>query len=75
MPAAAGKWGMNGEDARVLRAREVTARTGLSRTTIWRLERQGQFPARRQLSLNAVGWIASEIERWIAERATPIGSG
>jgi prophage regulatory protein len=53
---------------RVLRCREVTVRVGLSRTTLWRLRRQGDFPAPRQLSANAVGWIEEEIDQWIASR-------
>lgn len=42
--------------------------TQLSETTIWRLERAGKFPARRKLSDNAVGWLRSEIEAWMASR-------
>ena len=56
---------------RILRYPEVTLRTGLSRTTIWRLERTGDFPPRRQLSPNAVGWIESDVEEWIAGLAVP----
>ena len=54
---------------RVLRSREVTQRVGLSRTTIWRLRQQGDFPAPRRLSTNAVGWLEEEIDHWIASRA------
>ena len=39
---------------RFLRFPAVRARTGLSRTTIWRLERQGDFPCHRRISRNAV---------------------
>lgn len=46
--------------------------TGLSRTTRWRLEREGKFPARRKLSDNAVGWVESEIRDWIASRQIPL---
>ena len=53
---------------RFLRCDEVLARTGLSRTTVWRLERSGGFPARRRLSPNTVGWLESEVEEWIASR-------
>lgn len=42
--------------------------TGLSRSTIWRLEQANQFPRRRQLSARAVGWIADEIEAWLRTR-------
>src|SRR5439155_10050959 len=53
---------------RILRPREVFVRVGLSRTTIWRLVRNGAFPAPRRLSANAVGWRASEVDAWIASR-------
>ncbi|WP_183361243.1 helix-turn-helix transcriptional regulator [Geomonas limicola] len=45
--------------------REVT---GLSRTTVWRLERLGQFPHRIRLSPGRVGYRRSEIESWLAVR-------
>src|SRR4051794_6122688 len=50
---------------RILRVGEVMVRTGLSRTTLWRLERRGLFPAKRYLSAGAVGWIEAEVEDWI----------
>jgi prophage regulatory protein len=53
---------------RVLRSREVSVRVGLSRTTVWRLRQQGDFPAPRQLSANAMGWTEEEIDQWIASR-------
>jgi prophage regulatory protein len=53
---------------RILRQPEIERRTGLSRTTIWRLERSGDFPPRRRVLSNTIGWIESEIDRWIAER-------
>ena len=59
---------MGTESERVMRCREVVACTGLSRVTIWRLERAGKFPRRCQLSANAVGWLSSEIFQWLATR-------
>ena len=50
------------------RKQQVRHATQLSETTIWRLERAGKFPARRQLSANAVGWLRSEVEAWLASR-------
>ena len=41
---------------------------GLSRTSRWRLEREGKFPRRVQLSPGRVGWIGSEILNWIKSR-------
>ncbi len=51
--------------ARLLRFPAVRERTGLSRSTIWRLERSGLFPRHRQISLNAVAWSEKEIVDWI----------
>jgi prophage regulatory protein len=50
--------------ARFLRFPAVRARTGLSRSTIWRLEQQGLFPRRRRISHRAVAWAADEVENW-----------
>ena len=52
----------------MLRLNEVRRRVGLSRSTIWRLERTGQFVPRRRLSANAVGWPEDEIDEWLRTR-------
>lgn len=52
-----------------LRWRQVSARTGLSRPTIWRAVRAGIFPRPVQImGPNAVGWIESEVDSWIQGR-------
>jgi predicted DNA-binding transcriptional regulator AlpA len=56
------------ENKAFIRMGEVCSRVGLSATTISRLERRGEFPRRRQLSRNAVGWLTSEVDTWISER-------
>ena len=48
----------------ILRKSEVISLTGLSPSTIERLERDGTFPRRRQLGPHAVGWLASELDEW-----------
>jgi len=61
-------------EVHILRRREVERMTGLSRTTIWRLERGGDFPQRVQLSANSVGWRSNEVHAWIeARRPAPSG--
>ena len=52
----------------IVREIECKKRTGLSRTTRWRLESLGQFPKRRQLAPNSIGWLNSEIEKWLKSR-------
>ena len=51
------------------RKKGVIALTGLSATTLWRLTRRGEFPKPIRLSAGAVGWLDSEIQDWLAERA------
>ena len=52
----------------ILRTSQVTALTGLSRTTLWRLEKADAFPARVQLGANSVGWRSEEVQAWIENR-------
>lgn len=53
---------------RILREPEVAQKDGnLSRSTRWRLERDGRYPRRKKIGLNAVGWKESEIEEWIKD--------
>lgn len=51
-----------------LKRTEVVALVGLGYSTIWRLEREGKFPARRKLSAGRVGWVRSEVEAWVQGR-------
>ena len=56
------------EALRYLRWPEVKRLTGLSRTTVWRLERAGLFPRHCKLAAGAVGWIEQEIAEWMRQR-------
>ena len=53
---------------RLLRTKQVSQATGLSRGTIYRLERSACFPRRRRLGLNSVAWVESEVDEWMARR-------
>jgi prophage regulatory protein len=52
-----------------IRFTAVRERTGLSRSTIWRLERVGKFPKHHQISANAVAWIEQDVVNWIQSKA------
>lgn len=52
----------------VIRRKELCKITGVSMTTLWRWEREGDFPARIRLSTHSVGWRRSDIETWLATR-------
>ncbi len=51
----------------LLRLPEVTRRTCLSRTTIYRRIAEGAFPAAVQISPSMVAWYESEIDDWVAD--------
>jgi prophage regulatory protein len=53
---------------RLLRIAQVVARTGLSKSTIFRLEAARDFPARLRISKRAIGWREADISHWIEQR-------
>jgi prophage regulatory protein len=60
---------------RIMREPERRARTGISRVQWWRLEARGEAPRRVSLGSHAIGWLASELQRWIDARAAARGTG
>ncbi len=47
---------------------EICRRTGLSRWTIWRMEKDGEFPKGIKIGKHAVGWLSSELDDWASQR-------
>jgi prophage regulatory protein len=54
--------------ASLLRMREVRARTGLSRSTIYQRVAEGKFPRPVSIGERAIAWPDDEIAQWIADR-------
>lgn len=52
----------------VLRLPSVKARTGLSRSSLYKKISLGEFPPPIRLGARAVGWVESEVEAWLADR-------
>ena len=50
----------------IIRLPTVKARTGLSRSTIYQRAADGTFPKPVNLGARAVGWLASEVDAWLA---------
>ena len=68
----------------IIRRRQVEARTGLSRSTIYARinptssrpkEYDPTFPKPVAIGSRSVGWIASEVDAWIAAQAAKRGEG
>ena len=49
----------------MLKRKDVVELTGLCYTTIYNLEKQEKFPARRQLSPGRVAWLRTEVMEWL----------
>ncbi|HMN54202.1 MAG TPA: AlpA family phage regulatory protein, partial [Sphingopyxis sp.] len=51
----------------IIRVRTVLARTGLSRSTLYRKIAAGTFPRQLRISEFGAGWYESAVDRWIAD--------
>ncbi len=54
---------------RIIRLKTVLARTGLSRSTLYRKITEGTFPAQIRISVHGAGWHESAVNRWINDPA------
>lgn len=55
---------------KIIRIKTVLARTGLSRSTLYRKITEGTFPRQVPISIHGAGWHESAVNRWIAD---PLG--
>ena len=62
-------------DSIIYRERDVLAVLGISKATLWRWRRAGQFPDPIQLGPNTVAWRRDEVESWLASRPRATGEG
>lgn len=53
---------------RTIRRHELRQIVPLAETTIYEMERRGEFPRRFNLTPRCVVWDLAEVEAWIAER-------
>jgi prophage regulatory protein len=51
-----------------MRLPKVIEVTGLKKTSVYNRMREKTFPLSVQLGPRTVGWIASEVDQWVAER-------
>jgi prophage regulatory protein len=57
------------QQRRILRLPAVKSATGLGRSKIYNLMKEGRFPkARRIAGAHVVGWDSLEVEAWISEQ-------
>lgn len=54
---------------KVIRTAPLLEHLGVSRATLWRWIRDGQFPKPIRLGANSVAFLADEVEAWVKARA------
>ena len=62
-------FGVKNMSQTILRLPDVMARTGLSRSTVYRKIAEGTFPRQLPISVHGAGWHESAVDRWIANPA------
>jgi len=62
------------EGPRILDEKQVMRLIPFSRSTLWRMQKRGDFPLRRKFSPGRVGWAESEIQDWIQNYRTLYGN-
>ena len=58
------------KDVVVIRRPKVEQRTGLTKSGIYFLIREGDFPRPVRLGVRAVGWIEAEVSAWLSGKAS-----
>ncbi|MEJ6005094.1 AlpA family phage regulatory protein [Paucibacter sp. AS339] len=56
------------ETEKLIRISEVMASTGLAKSTLYAMQRAGEFPQSLALSRRCVAWRESEVQEFIASR-------
>lgn len=53
---------------RLIRRSDVQRMTGLGASSIYQLQREGDFPQSVQVSERRVAWVESEVAEWVSNR-------
>jgi len=56
------------QNARIIRRREVQHMTGRGRSDIYSGMADGTFPKNIRIGKRSVGWIESEIQKWVQDK-------
>ncbi len=60
---------------KVLRLKAVKDSTGLSRSSIYAMIKSCEFPSNISLGSRSVGWLESDIQKWINSRVNKSRQG
>ena len=53
---------------KIVRPPELAESLSVSTVTLWRMQKRGELPPKRQISSGVVGWLYSDLVEWLKER-------
>lgn len=53
---------------KLIRPAKLAELLGISKTTLWRMEKAGELPQRYNISERTVGWLEEDIKEWLEKR-------
>lgn len=53
---------------KIVRPKQLAELLSVSTVTVWRMEKRGELPRRKQISSRTVGWLESDIKEWLDNR-------
>ncbi|MGL5225801.1 MAG: helix-turn-helix transcriptional regulator [Aeromonas sp.] len=56
------------QEMRFIRMKEVCAKVGLAKSTLWELVEIGEFPQKVYLSARIIAFVESEVDAWMQAR-------
>ena len=57
----------------IYREKDVLGMLSISKATLWRWRRDGQFPNPVRLGPNSVGWHRKDVHEWLSSRPAATG--
>ena len=58
---------------RILRVQDVLRQLGISKTALYNMLAAGDFPKQIRMGPKSVGWLAHEVDAWLAARMAERG--
>ena len=59
---------MNKKELKILRLKDVMAKTGFPKPSVYHAIRTNGFPKAKRLGSRSVGWLEHEVDQWIEDR-------
>ncbi len=53
---------------KVMNADEICEALGISKVTLWELQRRGEFPPAIRVSARRRGWKTEDVQTWLEQR-------